>query len=435
MKHDLTHLTLLFPLILIVAIFTPLLAHARWSVTPRLYLEEQYDDNIFLTEMNEQDDFITTISPGIDLKYQTPTTMLDLDYELRRSLYNDFSELDFTGHRARAEARKDFSPRFSAGISEFFIRSEDPIELTGIAVFERPSIRAGDRNRYTRNVVEPEMTYRFAENSAIRLRYRNIALRNKAEDVADQDQDAVNALLTYRLNIHTGLEFFYEYIDQTYDPTIPPEPPRNFEGNELRGRYTYYFNPRTSAFVEYRLYDRDFERQAADFVDYKVHDPRAGFSHELYESVSVSASAGYALRDSSAGDDEGALSGRLDLTGRYKRLTGDVYGEIGFADDFLSAENLGFNEFWRVGFNGTYQLAQRLWADGFFYFQREKFIDLNRRDELRSVQGTLNYQILEWLFASLEYRHSERDSNIPFESYTDNRYFGRITVRYNLTEQ
>jgi uncharacterized protein (PEP-CTERM system associated) len=169
-------------------------------------------------------------------------------------------------------------------------------------------------------------------------------------------------------------------------------------------------------------------------VDYEVYDGRAGFSHALYESVTVSASAGYALRDTSAGDDEGALSGRFDLTGRYKHLTADVYGEIGFDDDFLSAENLGFNEFWRVGFNGTYQLALRLWAEGTFYLERDKFIDLNRRDELRSVQGILNYQILEWLFASLEYRHNERDSNIPFGSYMDNRYFGRITVRYDLTE-
>jgi hypothetical protein len=414
--------------------FAPVLAHARWSVTPRLYLEEQYDDNIFLTETNEQDDLITTISPGIDLKYQTPTTTLDLDYELRRSLYTDFSELDFTGHHARAEARKEFGPRFSAGISEFFIRSEDPIELTGIPVFERPSIRAGARNRYTRNIIEPEITYRFAENRAIRLQYRNIALRNKAADVADQDQDALNALLTYRLNIHNGLEFFYEYTDQAYDPTIPPESPRSFEGNELRGRYTYYFNPRTSVFLEYRVYNRDFERQAADFVDYKVHDGRTGFSHDLYESVTVSASAGYALRDSSAGDDESTFSGRFDLTGQYKHLTADVYGEIGFDDDFLSAESLGFNEFWRTGFNGRYQFARRLWADGTFYFERDKFIDLNRRDKLWSMRGALNYQILEWLFASLEYWRNERRSNIPFASYNDNRYFGRITVRYDLTE-
>jgi hypothetical protein len=419
---------------LLLGMFAPVLAHAKWSVIPRLYIEEQYDDNIFLTERNEQDDFITTISPGIDLKSETPTTMLDLDYELRRSLYNDFSELNFTGHRGRAEARKEFGPRFSAGISELFIRSEDPIELTGIPIFERPSIRAGARNRYTLNTVEPEMIYRFAENSAIRLRYRNIVLNNKAEDVADQDQDALSALLTYRFTIHHGIEFFYEYIDQTYEPTIPPQPLRNFEGNELRGRYTYYFNPRTSAFLEYRVYKRDFEGQAADFADYEVHDGRAGFSHDLYENVSVSASGGYALRDTSAGNDEGTFSGRLDLVARYKRLTADVYGEIGFDDDFLSAEILGFNQFRRAGFYGRYQLAQRLWANGTFYFERDKFIDLNRRDELWSVRGTLEYQILEWLFASLEYWHNERDSNIPFASYNDNRYYGRITVRYDLTE-
>ena len=140
MKSDV--LCLEFILSLLIIIILPPLADARWSLTPRLYLEEQYDDNLFLTETDEQDDFITTLSPGFDLKYETPTGMIDLDYELRRSLYSDFSELDFTGHRGWLEARKDFGPRFSAGITELFIRSQDPVGLTGVRHLSvRPSGR------------------------------------------------------------------------------------------------------------------------------------------------------------------------------------------------------------------------------------------------------------------------------------------------------
>ena len=428
-------ISFLYLVVAIFAIFSPTLVSARWSLTPRLYVEEQYDDNIFLTQINEQDDFITIVSPGVNLEYQTPIEIIDLDYEFRRSFYSDLSELDFSGHRGRAEARKDFSPRFSAGIRELFIRSEDPIELTGIPTFERPSIRIGRRNRYTRNIVEPDATFRFGENRSIRLGYRNNILRNKREDIADQDENAINSLLAFRFNIHNGIEVSCEHINQNYDPTIPPQPPRDFDGDEIRGRYTYYFDPRTSAFVEYRYYQRDFDRETEGFVDYKVHDPRLGFSRDLYEYVSVSATAGYALRDTKGRDDEEAFSGRLDFSGQYKQLAADVYGEVGFDEDFLSAEILGFYEFWRAGFNGRYQLLERLWADGSFYVERDRFVDLNRRDKILNIRGRLNYQVLRWLFLSFDYQYNERDSNIPFESYTDNRYFGRITVQYDIAEQ
>ena len=415
-------------------ILSPSLARAKWSLTPRFYVEEQYDDNIFLTEINEQDDFITTISPGVNLQYETPTEEINLDYEFRRSFYSDFSELDFSGHRGRAEARKDFSPRFSTGISELFIRSEDPIELTGIPIFERPSIRTGRRNRYIRNIVEPDGTFRFGENRSIRLGYRNNILRNKREDTADQDENAINALFTFRFNIHNGLEVFYEHINQDYDPTIPPEPPRDFDGNETRGKYTYYFNPRTSAFVEYRYYQRDFDRETASFIDYKVHDQRVGFSRDLSENVSLSADAGYAIREAEGRKDEKTFSGRGDLSARYKRLTLSLLGEAGFDEDFLSTEILGIYEFWRTGFNGRYRLLERFWAEGFLYVERDRFVDVVRRDRITNVRGRLNYQVLRWLVLSFDYQYNERDSNIPFESFTDNRYFGRITVQHDIAE-
>jgi len=408
---------------------------SKWSLTPRLYLEELYDDNLFLTERNEEDDFITTISPGVDLKYETPTELIDLDYEFRRSYYSDFSELDFAGHHGRAEARKDFSPRFSVGIREVFIRSEDPIELTGIPTFERPSIVQGRRNRYTRNIVEPDLTFRFGENRSIRLGYLNSILRNDdREDIADQDKNAINATLAYRFDVRNGAEIFYEHVDQEYGTTTPPELPRDFDGDEIRGRYTYYFDPITSAFLEYRYYVRDFDRETFRFFDYEVHTPSLGFSRRIREDVTLVARAGYAFREADDRDDETTFSGRGDLVARYKRLTLDLYGDTGFEEDFYTSESLGFYEFWRLGFNSRYQVLERLWADGYAYYEKDRYTDTRRRDEYWNVRGKLSYQLLKWLFLSFDYEYNKRDSNIPFESYTDNRYFGRLTAQYDLAE-
>jgi hypothetical protein len=303
-------------------------------------------------------------------------------------------------------------------------------------VFERPSIRRGI-NRYTRNIVEPDATFRFGENRSIRLGYRNQILRNEEEDIADLDENAANALLTFRFNIRNGIEVFYEHINREYHTTFPPEPDRDHSGDDIQGRYTYYFDPRTSVFVQYRYSHRDFDRESRifGFVDSEVHDPTIGFSRDLYENITLAASAGYAVIDAEERDMEEAFTGRGDLIARYKGLTLDVYGEAGFDEDFLSAELLGFFEFWRAGFNGSYQLLERLLIGGYFFFESDEFVYTPRKDKIWSARGTLSYQLFRWLFLSLDYVHNERDSNIPLESFRENRYLGRITVQYDIAER
>ena len=125
-------LTFVYLLILLA----PQKVQARWTLVPRFYVEQQYDDNLFLTEKDEQDDFATVIGPGINFGYESPTALVDLDYQYRKFFYYDFTELDYDDHRGTLEARKDFTPWFSVGVRNRLIRSEDPIELSGTQEFE-----------------------------------------------------------------------------------------------------------------------------------------------------------------------------------------------------------------------------------------------------------------------------------------------------------
>jgi len=424
----------LIALLTLLIVLLPGLVVARWSFIPHLYVEQQYDDNLFVTEDDEEDDFATVISPGITMRYETPTRRFDLDYEYRRFYYYEFTDLDYDDHRGRLVAGIDFGPRLSVGVRDLFIRSEDPIELTGTGQFERPSVRIGERNNYIRNIVEPEATVRFGERNSLRLGYRNEILRNDADDVADQDTNAYNGLLSLRLNTHNGLEFFSEYIDQSYGSTDPPEPPRDYDGNEFRGRYTYYFNPITSGHIQYRYYRRDFDDPAGGFPDYKVHNPSIGFSRELLENLSLEASAGCEYRDVKDKSDEKAFFGQLNLSGQYKELELRLYGSTGFGEDLDSAESFGFNQFWATGADFTYQLLERLFVSAAGYFEKDDYQDIDRVDKYYTARGNLTYQPLQWLFLTFLYEYNERNSSAQFESFTDNRYFFRITVQYDVAE-
>ena len=424
-------LTVIITLILL----SPQMVQARWSFKPRIFVEQQYDNNLFLTETNTQDDYATVIGPGLSFGYESPTALVELDYQYRRFFYYDFTELDYDDHRGTLEARKDFTPWFSAGVKERLIRSEDPIDLTGSQNFERPSIRAGQRNRYTRNIVEPEATFRFGERSSLKLGYLNRILRNNSDDVADQDENAGNALLTYRLNIHNELQLYYQYIDQNYDQTDPPQPNRDFKADVARGRYTYYFSPRTSVFAEYGYVNKDLEEESPGFLDYQVHNPKLGFSRSLYEDLNLTLTGGYAVRKTKDRDDEDIYTGRLDFSGQYKRLNATVYGERGFFDDYTSSESLGFYKFWRTGLDARYQLLERLTAAVYCYYEKDQYVDQDRTDEYTNIRGRLDYRVLNWTYLSLDYTFNKRHSTIPLESYKDNRVFFRITFEYDVAER
>ena len=260
--------------------------------------------------------------------------------------------------------------------------------------------------------------------------YENIPILNRRKKHGDYEDGGLPCEM---LRFRNGLAMCQ--IQEWFGYEAKPEVCRDHDGDEIRGRYTYYFNPKISTFVEYRYWHRDFESESFFFFDYEVHNPTLGFTWDLYQNVTLSASGGYSVRDAEDRKNEEAFSGRGTFSAKYKRLTLDLYGETGFGEDFLSSESLGFNEFWRAGVNGRYQLLQRLWLAAFFYIIEEDFTDRLRKQTLWSARGTVNYQILRWLFLSTEYEHNERDSNIPLESYKDNRYFGRITVQYDIAER
>ena len=55
-------------------------ATAKLDVNTSVGLREEYNDNIFLTKTNREDDFITSISPNIRLNYALSYLDLSLDY-------------------------------------------------------------------------------------------------------------------------------------------------------------------------------------------------------------------------------------------------------------------------------------------------------------------------------------------------------------------
>jgi len=408
---------------------------ARWSLAPRVSVQESYNDNLFATETNKQDDFATIISPGIDLKYETPTTLLDLDYEFKKFFWVESSEQNYSQHIGTLQTRKDFTPWFSTRIREVFISSEDPVEPTVKGESEEPSVRVGERNRYIRNILEPGVDFRFGERTSFELEYRNRILRNDAKDVRDQDENRIRVLLDHGFDAHNGFKLSYSHIDLDYGSTDPPSIPRDFTGYILGGRYTYSFDPITSVFFDYRYFRKELDQPSAAFPDYQGHSPKVGFSRNLHENISLTVTGGYDLRKAEDGDDKRVFTGKLQFSGQYKRLSADISGRTGFADDFASAESLGFNRTRQIGLFARYQFLERLSLDAGFNFEELEFTDIDRTDKYYRLHSTLNYRLFKWAYLRFGYNYNERDSSAPNNSYRRNIVFFGITFEYDIAER
>ena len=70
------------------------LAQAGYYVTPSLTVSETYDDNLFLTSSNRQNDYISRFLPGLKAGYQSePLTLLG-SYSFRSAIYEKHPLLD-----------------------------------------------------------------------------------------------------------------------------------------------------------------------------------------------------------------------------------------------------------------------------------------------------------------------------------------------------
>ena len=75
---------------------------ADWVVTPRLSLSELYSDNIQLQPLNEQDDFVTQVTPGVSIRAQGARLDLNADYNMQSLFYLNDGSRDQTFHQLQS---------------------------------------------------------------------------------------------------------------------------------------------------------------------------------------------------------------------------------------------------------------------------------------------------------------------------------------------
>jgi hypothetical protein len=429
-------------------LWVPSIVHAELGdlltyFQPYISVQEEYNSNVDLTPKNERDDFITTISPGLRFStlprgevtraQQAPTAEqklgIDLDFNAGFVFYADEEDDNYTSLNGLLNAWYLFSPKFSFRVRDYLIRSDDirEADYTATAIEGQTLIsRINRRTPYYRNVFEPSVEYRFGRENTVALNYRNNIYEIDSQITEDSMENYINPRLTYWLNIHNGVSLEYGLTLGDFERSP------DLTGHMGTGRYTYRFNPRTSVFGEYTYLLRDFESPSND---YDIHRPSVGIEHAFSPTLNGRIQLGYYWADPERGDTIDDIYFDVNVSQRAERTTYTIALQGGFTEDFFTAENLGFNKYYRGIGRVSHQLLERMTVGIFGSYEWIKYygdvvVTQRQKDNIWAVGGDTAYQLFRWLTLSLQGSYRENNSNFDTADYTEYRGIFRITASF-----
>ncbi len=378
-----------------------------------LSLYGAYDDNIFNTENEAESDFITVISPGIQLTIpgtDQPAEAIVTDTTTPGGLvFGRFTEP--TPRRFRAYV--GYAPWF-----QFYANNPDQNLINQFA-------QAGVQYNL-RGGLSFDLVNRFVQD------YNELQPDRSPKDEQFY-ANVLNLIATYPLSPKFQLRAeytnnFIDYInDELYDF-------RNRTDNSVAASVNYRFRPKTTAFVELRYTD----------IDYDTDNDRDGDLQNAYLGLTWDAGAktrgrfqaGYGLRryDNPVFEEADLFTFRgtvdyrftpktfvdLRLFQRIEESTEEIYDYA-----FTSRAALGYHHMLRHNLDFDLELLYE-----FLNYQGGEAELLgvpDRKDNIWLVTPTLSYAFRRWLSVSAGYIYRNRDSNIELLSFKGNTFFVKLT--------
>ncbi len=415
-------LWIFFLQVFILALVFPTLSDADFAFHPRLLLSEEYNDNIYLDERDEEEDFITTIAPGILLTYRSKLVSVNGDYSLVFRKYKENTEEDETKFNdiQRGLIAVDLFPDYN-----FTVRVSN--EWSRVVIDER---RPSSEENLTEN--RTSLSH-FIFNP--RYRFRRIP--------------------TYEL------VFDYMYENLEYEDPEGDDSRSHGAGVDL----IKVFSPRLSSSLAYRFKDYNGDDKV-DNPDYQRHDATVGLTYQLASFLSVSGRAGKAWikYDEQLGDRVAHLDGFIWNVAADYHPQSLFYATLEYSEDFSDSVDEGVIEaktarlllglkdripvtlelFWRMAeyqmtdreeesiggsLTGTVSLTTRLSlilaADyAYLEFDPEKE-EVNYYGARAGLEYTTRYVVF-----NLSQSFREWDSNLENGSYTNNITLLSAMLRY-----
>ena len=212
---------------------------------PYITVSEEYNNNVFLSNRNKIDDFMTHVDLGLTLS--TPPEKnygIDLNSSVGFIYYAKHNDLSYFNPSGALNAWYTVAPTLTFRVRDYFIRSDaarEGVYTSGTLPDQfLLSTQRGFQAIYIRNVVEPSVQYQFAKDGVFSVLYRNNIYHNDSVVYEDSQENTINPTLSYWFDIKNGITLNYYLTFAQFDRSP------DFVSNGISTRYTYRFDPKTS---------------------------------------------------------------------------------------------------------------------------------------------------------------------------------------------
>ena len=363
--------------------------YGNLTLLPELGLQETFRSNVFLTQSDKKSDFVTTVTPGVGLKYLFGQSSFDLGYRVGFVNFAKYSSNNYQDHRANALLHLVAPGGLEFTLGDNFTKST--IERVQVMTHQMP---------FHENFLNAATAYSFADRWKIEAKYNR-------DDLA-----------------------FDEFRDRSVEYT-----------NNLVGASLYYrFLPRMSGLVEYDYAVKSFVSDR--LADHKDRLAYLGVAFDPVGKLRGSFKVGYGWKEfdtNVAGRDNSPrnwiMAGQLvdDFDSRTS-LTLDAIRALADDTQVLNASyvntwiTLALQHFFtgKIGATATISYRERDYIDN---LTEPLTGTLKKRSDQIWTGGAAGfYNIQKWLQARLEYQYSDAKSNFNQYSYIDHRIIFKIML-------
>jgi hypothetical protein len=398
------------------------------TFTPRISVNEEYTDNLLLSDKNKEHDYITTISPSFTAEILGKNNGASIFYSPSHSFYDRHSENNTWRHKARFSGWAELSKNTRLDVSDSFLRTEDPLTDADIV-----ALRAEDafvqidntirrsRDTYYTNSAAVNLTHKFGETDSFKLGYVHSILKNEDPGIEDNTRHNPSIGMTYWFIPQWGFDANVSYTKGEYDTSD--------DLNKWSGRpkLVHKFTRQFEGFVGYGHEVMDYKGETED---YRTYNPFMGFNYAIAEDTSISGDVGYFIHDNKSSDDDSGLTANMSLGKTFKRGSLNLKGSSGHDEANFGAENLGYSKFYEAGGSASYELTRHISGNIFGSFRESKYKALasDRKDQNTRCGLGLTIKPLTWMAIGLNYTYRSVNSTLDENDYEENRGLISITL-------
>lgn len=360
----------------------------RFEVHPSISAKELFDSNIFSESKAEtpDNDWISIVTPALNIKYPGKRLILDLDYSAVIERYSRFKNEDTEKHTASVKAEYiTASNKMEYKFSNIYLDTKDP------ASSDTESNQDTNRADRIQNTLTGSAKIKFGKNIQITI--------DGSNDYGKYDLVELDAENTTTSRI--GLSAYYK------------------------------FKPKTSATVNYHYGIIDYrDATTAKNSDSKSHVIRAGISIDATAKLSGEATFGYEKRDykQTAFADDDTQSVEMKVMWRPQKRT---------SVNLLATRSLEESSY---GTNSASYIRTSMTIDASHKFTEKvsgkvtgKLANSDypgRSDNSMGLEADLKYEIRDWFFINANYSYKNNNSDVNDKDYRINKAFLMIGATF-----